>query len=89
MPSTNLAANLPRIDRTGTVESVAGIVVHHIAETDSPRATRIALEREAASFVRQAMRSMDATFAERCLQTARALKTLIDWNAAIERVAPR
>lgn len=78
-----------RTNRAGNVESCAGIVVHHIAETDSPRATRIALEREAANLIRQAMRSMDATFAERCLQTARALKTLINLNAAIERVMPR
>lgn len=84
-----MPANLTRINRAGNVESCAGIVVHHIAETDSPRAARIALERETASLIRQAMRSMDATYAERCLQTARALKILIDWNATIERVAPR
>lgn len=84
-----MTTNQSRINRAGNVESCAGIVVHHIAETDSPRATRIALEREAASLIRQAMRSHDATYAERCLQTARALKTLIDWNAVIERVVPR
>lgn len=87
--SANLAANLPRIDRTGTVESFAGIVVQHLRTPDACSTVRNVMAREVNDLMQQARRSLDPAHAERCRQTAAAWQTLINLHAAIKRVVPR
>lgn len=73
-----------RINRTATIESAHGIAVHHIKDPDS-LAAGPAMQREVNRLLIEAGRTMDATHAERCRQTARELSALLNLWRAIEQ----
>jgi len=78
--------NTIRTNRAGTIESCAGIAVHHIKEPDA-LAAGPTLAREITRLEMDAQRTLDATHAERCRQTARELYALLMLWRAMNRSA--
>jgi hypothetical protein len=73
-----------RINRAASIESAHGIAVHTIKEPDSLSAGP-AMQREINRLLAEASRTLDATHAERCRQTARELYALLNLWRAIEQ----